>query len=56
MLEEVVGDDEINRFRLDGRQQLTVVDDIDWRQILAFELRIVRPQLRAPSSDPRTGR
>ena len=45
MLKEVIGDDEVDRLRLEGRQQLTVIDDINWRQIQTLELRVVRAEL-----------
>ena len=44
MLEEMIGDDEVNRLRFDRRQQLAVVDYVDGRQILTIELGVMRPQ------------
>ena len=53
MFEEVVGDDEINRFRLDRRQQLAVVDDINRHELLVVDSATAA---RAPSFDQRIGR
>ncbi|MBV9682025.1 MAG: hypothetical protein JO046_09545 [Solirubrobacterales bacterium] len=46
MLKEMVGDDKINGLRLDCRQRLSIVDDVNRRQVLSVELWVVLSQLR----------